>query len=524
MGKHSVGVVDNLSVLVTANSKQFTATMNGVAQTATKTQGALARISAAGVKGAAALAAGFAASGAAAIAFAGAVKRMGTALGSYGTDVPATTIAAFEAMDLAMDRAAKTMAITVAGGMADASSGFLILVERVKDTVTNSKALSLLFKGMGYIFAIVGEAIKSVSNVVGVMVNGFMTLIKGVRLASLELDSFMYGVDNSEEIYKLTSEIHALGEESKNLLTDAVDFNRFALAVEKVYKDQAELERKKQEDAKNGAASELALEALVLAAYRKRQDEIKKTITANRVSHGVAVSILENYDKLLREVDREQSKLRADSANLAVETAVWRATREEQVALMKQRAIKGILDQEAQDQAQAQALWESGWKGKAQTLTSVMSGFSTLMETNSKRMFKVGKAAAIADAIISSLLAANRAYSALAGIPYVGPALGAAAAAAALAAGYANVSKIKAQQFGGGSASGGANFSGADGSAGGGASTGAGPAAGAPGGTTNVNVTLIGDRFGAGQVRGLIGQINEQLGDNAKLRVRTGGV
>lgn len=53
-----------------------------------------------------------------------------------------------------------------------------------------------------------------------------------------------------------------------------------------------------------------------------------------------------------------------------------------------------------------------------------------------------GKAAAIAAATIDTYKAANSAYSSLAGIPIVGPGLGAAAAAAAIVSGIANVKKI----------------------------------------------------------------------------------
>lgn len=53
-----------------------------------------------------------------------------------------------------------------------------------------------------------------------------------------------------------------------------------------------------------------------------------------------------------------------------------------------------------------------------------------------------GKAAAVAQATIDTYMAANSAYSAMAGIPVVGPALGAAAAAAAVIAGIVNVKKI----------------------------------------------------------------------------------
>lgn len=56
----------------------------------------------------------------------------------------------------------------------------------------------------------------------------------------------------------------------------------------------------------------------------------------------------------------------------------------------------------------------------------------------------IGKAAAIAETTINTYKSATAAYSALAGIPFVGPILGAAAAGAAIVSGLANVRKIMA--------------------------------------------------------------------------------
>lgn len=69
--------------------------------------------------------------------------------------------------------------------------------------------------------------------------------------------------------------------------------------------------------------------------------------------------------------------------------------------------------------------------------------------------FEVWKAASIAETVINTYKAAVGAYSAMASIPYVGPALGAAAAAAAVAYGMAQVARIRAMKFGGGSEGGG---------------------------------------------------------------------
>jgi len=61
---------------------------------------------------------------------------------------------------------------------------------------------------------------------------------------------------------------------------------------------------------------------------------------------------------------------------------------------------------------------------------------------------KIGKAAAIAETAINTYASATAAFSSLAGIPVVGPALGVSASAAAVASGLANVKKILAVKSG----------------------------------------------------------------------------
>ena len=70
--------------------------------------------------------------------------------------------------------------------------------------------------------------------------------------------------------------------------------------------------------------------------------------------------------------------------------------------------------------------------------SSTLSSLSTILGQETA----AGKAAAVASATIDTYKAANSAYAALAGIPVVGPGLGAAAAAAAIVAGIANVKQI----------------------------------------------------------------------------------
>ena len=146
------------------------------------------------------------------------------------------------------------------------------------------------------------------------------------------------------------------------------------------------------------------------------------------------------------------------------------------------------------------SMWESGWKGKQAVASKFMGQMSQLMNTNSRKQFEIGKAAAIAQVAIDTPKAAMSAYSAMAGIPIIGPALGVAAAGSAIASGVAQMQNIKSQPMGGGS----------NASVGGiqAASGGAGDAQGGGGGgqenITNFDVNLQGQSFSGEQIRLLL--------------------
>jgi hypothetical protein len=89
----------------------------------------------------------------------------------------------------------------------------------------------------------------------------------------------------------------------------------------------------------------------------------------------------------------------------------------------------------------------------AGTMANLMQNLYVATGSNNKAMFDAGKAFAIAETVINTRAAAMAAYKSLAGIPYVGPYLGAAAAAAAIAAGAAQIREISSTQPGGGSIS-----------------------------------------------------------------------
>lgn len=161
---------------------------------------------------------------------------------------------------------------------------------------------------------------------------------------------------------------------------------------------------------------------------------------------------LDEIDKArLNDQDALEARLLAEQT-AAAELAEIRKTAQQQIEDDAREHYAALERQTKLAAAANKIAWESGLRGQLQVTGTILGQLASLQQAQSKKMFQVGKAAAIAEAVIRTYEAANKAYAAMAAIPVIGPGLGAAAAAAAIAAGLANVQAIKAQQFGGGSA------------------------------------------------------------------------
>ena len=119
----------------------------------------------------------------------------------------------------------------------------------------------------------------------------------------------------------------------------------------------------------------------------------------------------------------------ASKKNILIESGLS----EEEITLQSEQAKDRIRLQYAQRAA-------SGMKGMFNNLGKVM-------KSQGKSGFETWKKMAQAQALIDTYKAANSAYASLAGIPIIGPVLGAVAAGAAIAAGYVNVKQIQKQKF-----------------------------------------------------------------------------
>src|SRR5690554_5308083 len=162
------------------------------------------------------------------------------------------------------------------------------------------------------------------------------------------------------------------------------------------------------------------------------------------------------------------------------------------------------IEQEAADARQRVAEQEA--RAKQRILSDAMSALTTLMNSESRKLFEIGKVAAISQSIISTYQGASEALK-------LGWPLGPIAAAAITTASFANVAAIKSQSFGGGGASGGGGVGSVT------QNVNAQAEAVQPREQTVANISLQGDTFGRETVKSLMEQMNELADDGMRFNV-----
>lgn len=157
------------------------------------------------------------------------------------------------------------------------------------------------------------------------------------------------------------------------------------------------------------------------------------------------------------------ARLEALQNELATERellAAWYEDRQE--TLSEALAARQITEEEyrqsrerleAEHAERMAAIDNASASARMEAMQTVFGGLSSLMSTESKKMFKIGQAAALAQATIDGLAAAQSAWAK--GMATGGPALAAAYTAASLARTGANIAAIASQSVGGGGGGGG---------------------------------------------------------------------
>ena len=170
--------------------------------------------------------------------------------------------------------------------------------------------------------------------------------------------------------------------------------------------------------------------AQITSALREEQAEVKALTTARQQDFKEIKTQSEEINTLLEGQVTKRTKLQLDGDKDVANSLRNLGVYKKQVAKTEVKLEKLTTDQK---------------------LSIAQNAFGNLAAIAGEQS-AVGKAAAIAQTTISTYQGAQESYKALAGIPVVGPALGALAAAAAIAGGLAQVRAITAVQqpsFGG---------------------------------------------------------------------------
>ncbi len=136
------------------------------------------------------------------------------------------------------------------------------------------------------------------------------------------------------------------------------------------------------------------------------------------------------------DLQNELQKIQANTVDFQLQQLEKRNSR------IKQLEQQGLITQK-QAAAASLEIWRKKQDIQLQTAETFFGHLSGLQNSENKKQARIGRAAAIVGATIDTYKAATGAYSSLASVPYVGPALGAAAAASAISVGLANVQRIR---------------------------------------------------------------------------------
>ena len=231
----------------------------------------------------------------------------------------------------------------------------------------------------------------------------------------------------------------------------AADLQRTKLAEEQAEREKAaalELAQIQEKEKKitEIAFQESAVRSQILAEQQGTQDEEKIARLQQREAELTAERLKIEADRLAQLGQFDQAELVRDQDRINKQLAQEKAGDEKRKAQLK-KSQDDEFNLFVQTSNAKKQFDEQTYAQRVQTAQKGLSAIAELTKSKSREAFELGKAAAIAQALISIPVTAIDAYRSLAGIPVVGPALGAIAAAAAVATGTARLNEIRSQRF-----------------------------------------------------------------------------
>lgn len=315
------------------------------------------------------------------------------------------------------------------------------LAETMVDMVTSSdefgniatSAFNVVIKGAGY----AANAFRGMQ----VIADGLVVAFHGVRVVISEVatrivESFDWAINGAKEII--------------NDLIDAANHIP-GINLEKLVIGESEL-----------AASMRAATEEMKADFSSAVDNMH-----NRLMEPLPSESLDEWVKVWEEKAQKAAEIAANAKAKEREEAATahvddmdavRARYAEQLAVLEEyeAARSGTIKlwkaediKTAEDAAKAQkAIDQASMKARMQVASSMMGNLSSLMDTENRKLFQIGKVAALAQATIDGYSSIVSSYAQ--GAKIGGPALGAAFAATAAVATGVQISRIAAASYGGG--------------------------------------------------------------------------
>lgn len=241
--------------------------------------------------------------------------------------------------------------------------------------------------------------------------------------------------------------------------------NKLIADQEQKAKEKKEAEEKKAaDDAK--ALSEKQYADAIKSLDNANKLELTKLIESGMTKEQIVKQQQANELKLLEEKLKVTQEMRGADSQEAIDLSLALAQKNKEILDADVAATEEAEKKKAETRRQQ-------FDAIIQTTQAVLDSVASLQEAAlqrelaaagdnaaeqeriQKEYFEKNKKVQIAQAIIGTIQGAVQAFTSLSSIPVVGPVLGGIAAAAALAAGYANVSKIRSTQYEGGEGGGG---------------------------------------------------------------------
>lgn len=201
-----------------------------------------------------------------------------------------------------------------------------------------------------------------------------------------------------------------------------------------------------------------------------RERKVSQQLAAERMSarEQEKLALEERYNELAVDAEGNAELLEdIERRRLEARRALYEKFDDEDRARQQENNAKTLADVEAYEAKRAE-LMESARASTFSILSDLTTAFAKDTEEGQRKAFKRNKAISIAETLVSTYLAAQKAYASQLSVPTPdAPVRAQIAAGVAVAAGLAKVAAIKSQQFNGGGSAGGGGGGGGGGIGGG---------------------------------------------------------